>query len=162
MKKLFVCVLMLALALPFSAFAEVDLSGMTYEELVALKDKINIAIWNSEEWQEVTVPQGRWIVGEDIPAGKWTIKCADVNRESFDMCFTSFIWGEALDEDDEISHRGRYGSVLIYNPTHADYEEGQITELTIELVDGDIVDIDPEWAPAVFSPYAGKPSLGFK
>ena len=30
--------------------AEIDLSGMGYEELVALKDRINLAIWKSEEW----------------------------------------------------------------------------------------------------------------
>lgn len=34
-----------------SASAEVDLSGMTYAELVALKDQIDLAIWNSNEWQ---------------------------------------------------------------------------------------------------------------
>ena len=25
------------------------------------------------EWKEVTVPAGKWIVGEDIPAGKYAI-----------------------------------------------------------------------------------------
>lgn len=43
--------------------AQIDLSAMTYEELVALKDKINLAMWESKDWEEVTVPQGVWTVG---------------------------------------------------------------------------------------------------
>ncbi len=64
----------LALIMTATTFADIDLSGMTYDELVALKDQINLAIWNSEEWQEVEVPQGVWEVGADIPAGKWEIR----------------------------------------------------------------------------------------
>ncbi len=37
---------------------DIDLSHMSFEDLVTLKDQINLAIWNSKEWQEVTVPQG--------------------------------------------------------------------------------------------------------
>ena len=64
-------------AIPLSAHAEekkIDLSGLTYNELVELKDQINLAIWECDEWQEVEVPQGIWKVGEDIPAGHWTIR----------------------------------------------------------------------------------------
>ena len=60
----------LVLTLAPAAFADVDLSGMSFDELVALKDQINLALWNSADWQEVTVPQGVWQVGADIPAGK--------------------------------------------------------------------------------------------
>lgn len=64
MKKalsLFLAIMLLIVSIP--AMADVDLTGMTYAELVALKDQINLAIWNSSEWQEVTVPQGVWKVG---------------------------------------------------------------------------------------------------
>ena len=50
-----------------------DISSLSYDELVELKDSINLAIWNSQEWQEVTVPMGVWTVGEDIPVGHWSI-----------------------------------------------------------------------------------------
>ena len=52
-----VCILMM-LSISTVVFADIDLSGMNYDELVALKDQINRAIWNSDDWQEVEVPQG--------------------------------------------------------------------------------------------------------
>ena len=69
MKKVITILITLALilSLSVSALADFDLSGLSFEELVALKDQINLAIWNSEKWQEVEVPHGVWLVGEDIP-----------------------------------------------------------------------------------------------
>lgn len=58
-----------------SALADVDLSGMSFDELVALRNQIDQAIWASDGWQEVEVPSGVYIIGEDIPEGRWSIKC---------------------------------------------------------------------------------------
>ena len=140
------------------AFAEsINLDGLTYSELVALKDRINLAIWESDEWQEVTVPQGVWKVGEDIPAGHWTVKCAS------DCRFTWIQWGEYLEPNgEEIAYEGLYvGLHSVYNPDHKYFEIGDgATEYSFEVCDGQYIVI--EEAPAIFMPYAGKPSLGFK
>ncbi len=50
-----------------------NVDSLSYNELADLKDQINLAMWNSDEWQEVKVPQGIWEVGVDIPTGHWTI-----------------------------------------------------------------------------------------
>jgi len=155
MKRVFslalACVLVLTLA-P-AAFAEWDLSGLTFDELVALKDQINLAIWSSAEWQEVTVPQGLWKVGEDIPVGTWTIKCND-------GYFTKIIAGTNVKPSGD-GLEFPYGAAnMIYNPNHSMYRSDKITEWSVVLHDGDYVEVDD--APAVFTPYAGKPSLGFK
>lgn len=141
------------------SFAEtIDLSKLSYDELVALKDQINLAIWNSQEWQEVTVPQGVWKVGEDIPAGTWTVTCDDSWR------YSRIYWGELLaDNGQEIvfAYDMRYDYRSVYNPYHKHYEVGDgETSYTFTVRDGDYIVI--EKAPAVFTPYAGKPSLGFK
>ena len=162
MRKLIVALLVVAMMVSTAMAEGIDLSGLSYDELVALKDRINLAIWESEEWQEVTVPQGRWIVGEDIPAGTWTIKCSTINPESISARLTQVEWGEKLDEDGDISFSGRHGYENIFSPESEYYEAGDITEITVELQDGDIVDIDTNYGPAVFMPFAGKPSLGFK
>jgi len=135
-----------------------DLSGLSYEELVALKDCINLAIWESEEWQEVTVPQGVWVVGEDIPAGKWTIKCVDGAFR------TEICWGDYLSEDGTSVSDETRGEVYVYisNPEHRLYEAGDMTEYTVTLQVGDYVEVASNEDAAVFMPYAGKPSLGFK
>ena len=144
--------LALVLALAPAAFADVDLSGMSFDELVALKDQINLAIWNSAEWQEVEVPQGVWRVGEDIPAGKWTIRAISGGNAYVKV-------GNEL-KDGGTDVKSKY-TLDIYAPDHRNYTEGKnMTEGTAELEAGQYVSIN--YANAVFTPYAGKPSLGFK
>lgn len=152
MKRVFSLILCIAV---FSfcaiAYADVDLSGMSFDELVALKDKINLAIWNSEEWQEVTVPQGVWEVGADIPAGKWTITAPSGNTTAI------FIGSHLTDGGSDVNYE--YGDI-IYSPTALFYSEGSKTEYTVDLYAGQYISITI--SSAVFSPYSGKPALGFK
>lgn len=142
--------------IPFAHAATFDLSGLSYNELVALKDQINIAIWKSQEWQEVTVPQGVWLVGEDIPAGRWTIKTGasyamitigtklDATGKSID------IWGSNF-----------YHSVMVCNPNDRLYDStSDKSEVDFDLKAGTYIIIDS--GSVIFTPYAGKPSLGFK
>ena len=156
MKK--VCLLVLALVLVGSfAFAEVDLSGMSYDELVALKDQINLAIWNSQEWQEVTVPVGVWKVGEDIPAGHWTITVAPDGSYKW----SSVAVGTALSEtgkDIDFMSSAYYYSEQLKLPGSEDYSG--LDEMNYDFKDGDYVIIN--YGDVIFKPYAGKPSLGFK
>ena len=156
MKKLLTIILILALAVPAAAFADLpDISNLSYDELVQLKDSINLAMWNSQEWQEVTVPQGIWIVGEDIPAGTWTVKCA---TDSFSV--VSF--GDTLNEmGTDIEYTQYYHYETITSPDSNIYEKDKdITEYTSTVKDGDYIKI--EYSSVIFMPDTGKPSLGFK
>ena len=144
--------LVLVLALAPAAFADVDLSGMTFDELVALKDQINLALWNSADWQEVTVPQGVWEIGADIPAGKWTIlptPFADTYIK---------IGSETKNGGTEVNSKV---SQRIKDKDYRDFDASKdITSWNVELEAGQFLQVD--YGPAVFTPYAGKPSLGFK
>jgi len=156
MKKLLTIILILALAVPAAAFADLpDISNLSYDELVQLKDSINLSIWNSQEWQEVTVPQGIWIVGEDIPAGTWTVKCA-TDR------FSVVIFGDTLNEmGTDIEYTQYYNYQTIESPDSSNFDKDKdITEYTFTVKNGDYIKI--EYASIIFMPYAGKPSLGFK
>lgn len=152
--------LLFAVVMLFSvAIAEntIDLSGLSYDELVVLKNRINLAIWNSQEWQEVTVPQGVWKVGEDIPAGHWTVKCHP------DTPWTRIDWGSKLDANgQDIPYSGRYAIYnTVYNPNNITFDPiNDVSEYSFEVQDGDYIVIDS--GAAVFTPYVGKPSLGFK
>ncbi len=53
---------------------EIDLYNMTYNELLQLQQQVNTALWNSDGWNEVTVPPGVYEVGKDIPAGRYTVR----------------------------------------------------------------------------------------
>lgn len=152
-KYLIACALFLSLAMPVSA--EIDLSGMSYAELVALKDQINLAMWDCEQWQEVTVPQGIWEVGVDIPAGHWTVTAAD-------GAWASVMYGSKLNENGKsLARSDDYFSEIIVSPSSRIYAEGQDNpQIDIDAKTGAYICVDD--GSVVFTPYSGKPSLGFK
>ena len=87
--------ILLSIALAFSA-AETDLSGMSFDELIALQEQVNKALWNSDGWQEVTVPVGVYKVGEDIPAGRWTVMNS-VDEDTYIWVYKTIKNGELSD-----------------------------------------------------------------
>lgn len=155
MKKLFSLFLILCtIAAP--SLAEVDLSGMSFDELVALREQIDLAIWNCAEWQEVTVPQGVWKVGEDIPVGRWTIKAAD-------GVWARVSYGSDLDDNQkEVDYRSDdYYSSQVHSKTWRSFDpNSDIPQIDIDAKAGAYIVV--ENGNVVFSPYTGKPSLGFK
>ena len=157
MKKIACLVFALFLLIP-CAFAEsIDLSGLSFEELAALRDRILLEMMLRDEWQEVTVPVGVWKVGESIPAGTWTVKCVDKQ-----YAFVS--WGDKLDksgEDIDVFSSSRYShSNTIKSTSSSVYKDGDQTEYTFTVKDGDYIVI--EHSAIIFMPYKGKPNLGFK
>ncbi|MBR3796158.1 MAG: hypothetical protein IKK34_09070 [Clostridia bacterium] len=155
MKRLVTLMLMLLFMVGVASAEAIDLSGMSFDELVALREKVDLAIWSCEEWQEVKVPQGVWVIGQDIPAGKWTIKADDG--------ITALLqWGDMLDEaGNGISWDGKICETeMLYSETCRFYEKGDATEVTWDLKDGQYFIV--EEGIVQFSPYSGKPSLGFK
>lgn len=154
MKKfisIFLCLVLCA----SMALAEVDLSGMSFDELVKLKAQINLAIWMSQEWQEVTVPQGMWEIGVDIPAGHWTLIA---NKSAYVM----LGYGNQLDESGkDLSFRGSiYELDTIIGEDNWAYDENSKNQTDFVLKDGCYLLIDG--GSVIFTPYTGKPSLGFK
>ena len=156
MKKLLSLVLILALLLPAVGMADVDLSGLTFAELVALREQIAQELTTRPEWKEVTVPIGVWKVGEDIPAGHWTITAQR-------GLYSSVSIGTALDalkqDIDIMSTKVYYSEMLLSGDAGYSSGFGNRQSLDIELQNGYYVVI--AYGPAVFSPYTGKPSLGF-
>lgn len=157
MKKLLTFLLAFLLISP--AIAEnIDLSGLTYAELVALKDRINLAMWQSEEWQEVTVPVGLYVVGEDIPAGHWSIK---TNHSNCTIKVSDKLQKSKKAVD--FSYSGFYYDQIIHNrEAYAKYFNANSDLEVIDIVLHNGLFLEVEWGAAVFTPYAGKPSLGFK
>ena len=159
MKRILCIVLVIASLVPFALVnAEgIDLSGMSYDELVALKDKINLAIWNSQEWQEVKVPQGVWKVGEDIPAGHWSIEACPGDWANISVGTELDEYGKAI----KYSFSGRHYYAQVTSETYRSYKpDNDVPAIDIELNDGDYIQV--ENASVIFKPYSGKPGLGFK
>lgn len=157
MKKLIAVLLVLASLLSASFAAEqYDLSGMTYDELVAMKDQINLAMWNSKEWQEVVVPVGTWKIGEDIPAGYWTIS-------AHEECYITVTYSDVMqDNGRDLSWLMPKNAIheTIVGPKNWMYSPSHMRSISIDCKEGFWIQISG--GPVMFTPYQGKPSFGFK
>lgn len=113
-----VVMLVLALVLVGAvALAEVDLSGMSYEEMVELRDQLDKAIWASDGWQYVQVPGGDYDVGVDIPAGRWTLVGVD--------SYSSFEVYVSRDLKDNYSYDALFESLKLNQHYNITLEDGQ-------------------------------------
>ena len=63
MKKLALTLALLLTLTLVPAHAEIDLSGMTLAELMELSQQVTMAMWETEEWEEVEVPIGVYEIG---------------------------------------------------------------------------------------------------
>lgn len=161
MKKL-IAMLIAATIMLSVAYADTpDISGLSFNELIALRAEVNKALMSSDKYQEVTVPQGEWEVGTDIPAGKWLVKCSDVGRNSYILKECEITWGRGKPDNGRFDYRDRKGEATIANPNNKNYS-GRVTEVIIDVEDGDYIVIDTFYNSAVFCTYTGKPDLGFK
>ena len=134
MKKLIAVCMVLGLLLSCAA-AETDLSSMSYDDLVQLQKKVVFEIMSRPEWKQVTVPAGSWRVGDDIPAGYYSI--------STDDQALVIVWRKNKDDYDD---NGRY----YYDILTADKPCGKIILKTGMLVETS--------RPVIFAPPM---SLGF-
>ncbi len=146
------CSLALSPLLPSRADG-VDLSDMSFDELVALRDQIDMAIWSSAEWQEVEVPEGIYQVGKDIPAGHWSIR-------PIDQYYMNIYYFDILDSIGKGPGPGAKLFIQDISKSGTDGFGGIVLEYTdLDMVDGMYFYCS---GPVVFSPYAGKHTLNFR
>lgn len=139
MKKLVSLFIIIVMAFSISiSYADVNLSELSYDELLFIKENFMKEIMSRPEWKSVEVPSGHWRVGEDIPEGNYSIRVPDDKG-----CYMR-IWG--ADFEDWNTNGG-----LLY---HDSLKKGQVIG-KIELKKGWLVDID---SVVYFEPPRG---LGF-
>ena len=90
---------------PVPALVTIQTSSLSTEELIALRKQVDEEIHSRPEWKEVEVPAGTWTVGEDIPAGSYSIRSLSQysgtlyiyrkNSTTFDSYY-SLRYGETL------------------------------------------------------------------
>lgn len=73
MKKYLGLLLAVLLLLPVFANAEVDVKALSTDELLALRVSIVDELMARGEMKSANVPAGEYVVGEDIPAGSYSI-----------------------------------------------------------------------------------------
>ena len=71
MKKFFAVLLLLTTLFTPAVAEELDLDGMSLEELLAMQSSIQQAIEKKISGSGEILPEGEYVVGEDIKAGKY-------------------------------------------------------------------------------------------
>ena len=157
MKKLLSVALVLCLLAPCVCAESIDLSGLSVADLAALRDRCQMEMMKREEWQEVTVPVGVWEIGKDIPDGHWSITASKKGSYGWG----SIIYCDKLDATEKKADR-RGSSFYYYDQVKYPGSDASVEAETIDIVlkSGGYLII--EFSAMVFTPYTGKPDLGFK
>lgn len=92
MKRIIVSLLLLLL-IPVISVAQVELTGLSYDELVDLSRQVGSAIMSHELFDSVSVPSGLWEVGVDIPQGTWILTPANGD-------YVSVVYGKSIDSSE--------------------------------------------------------------
>lgn len=87
--SVFLCLVILSCALTVPAARAENVSEMSYERLIQLRQRVDQEIISRPEWKEVTVPAGIYKIGEDIPAGTYSIRLPNA-----DGCENFSVWGK--------------------------------------------------------------------
>lgn len=132
-----------------------DFNTMSLDELITLKEQINLAFWSLQEWQEVVVPPGVYEIGVHIPEAHWTVTATD--GTSPHITFFS-----ELNDSKTGSNGYIIDSVSLTSKTYKrGFDENRDIEFfDFELKKGKYIEI--ESGSVIFTPYSGKPDLGFK
>ena len=150
MKRL-LCVLLILCAVPVFVFAEdIDLSALSFDELRTLQTRISNELTTRPEWKNVTVPEGFYTIGVDIPAGKWEIRCG----EKSEYGYVSINYGNSVNSSGA-SLTFPYDWIgLLYR----DGEEYKMEKVVLDLKEGYYIEI--QYGQAVFT-IPEKVDLGF-
>jgi len=150
MKKLICLILAIFMVLLSTvALSEVDISGLSYDELLKLVNEAQMLMMKSDKWQEVEVPAGTYQIGKEIPAGYWTITASPKQRPKI-------TWGTKLKEDGiTIDFWGSSFSTdtRITGVENWMYSEGDVNSVNWDLKEGQYISI--EEGSVIFTPFKG-------
>lgn len=166
MKKLLFVFCLFSMIVCSAKAENVSIKDLSFSELSILRDRCQYEMMNSTGWKEVTVPQGIWLVGKDIPAGTWVIKCADIAREKVGMRICNVKWGIGYPDfwGGGFSPENEKGSVKLanpYNDYYEKYEDGSQIECRIQLEDGYYLLIENLYNSVVFMKEFSEPAFSF-
>lgn len=155
--KRFFCLLFVLVLLPVASLSDLpDLSALSFDELFQLRGQALLAMWNSDQWQEVRVPAGVYEIDVDIPEGYWTLVPNSGDSVSYVYCDQLDETRSTFAHDCEIWQSYWVNAARTLNNEWKD--KSSLHELSLDMKAGRFIIIPCE---TIFTPYAGKPDLGF-
>lgn len=157
---LLLCMIMLLSCSGMSVLAEaseIDLSGMTLDELRALKERITMAMWETEEWLQATLRPGVYEIGVDIPAAHWDLTAVKGDYAHVIWCRALNRTGKGCDDSDKMHGQ----TIMDKNYKNFDTYMGIYpNQIDLELIDGTFLIV--EQGPVILTPYAGNDLIEFE
>lgn len=130
MKRL-LCVLLILCVLPVCVLSEsIDLSSISTDDLVSLRDRITNEI--NSRLHKITLNAGIYQVGVDIPEGRYVMRCGQS-----EYGFIVVAYDGKLNE----SETGIYMPCDFYGSIYETADESHISEQGIKLIDGYYIEI---------------------
>ena len=152
MKKLLAIILAVTMLLPTVALSDLpDLSSLSLEELHELRKTVCAEILSRSQWESVTVPPGFYVIGEDIPAGHWTIKYKDPYA-----AVLYFTKADATGKNPDYFNGGAVYQANIGAPGNDLESLYNLKETDIDLIAGCYLTI--EFGSVIFEPFTGRTS----
>ena len=144
MKRLIALLLACLLVVPCAFAEDIDLSSLSFNDLVILKERISQELTTRPEWKSVPVPPGLYQVGVDIPAGEWCLKCADSSVFVHVTCGTKlndtktdvdggFEFYDLIYKEEDGS-RTTYINAVLYDGLYLKVEDGSVLFTTPEKI----------------------------
>lgn len=148
MIKRIACILAAAMLLIGSSALADDrkMSDMSVEELVTIHTLSQHYLFNHPDLKRVLVPAGTYKIGDEIPAGHWTIIAPD------EIATIHVIYGTAVDQFGNIDVYKPQTNCLIYGSKSYVYRVGNPTEVDYVLEKGKYIQLS---SGAYFQVYAG-------
>lgn len=114
------------LSMPAALAEEIDVKKYSYKQLELIEKAIRHEMMTRPEWKRVTVPVGIWKVGDDIPAGTYSIRATPEGITSVNL------WRRA--KDDYSSNGLILCESVIFDETDligkVIFEEGNVLEIS--------------------------------
>ena len=121
-RRFLCCLLVCLLLIPVALAAKPDLSSMTDDEIVELLTEVNEAIVKRGIAKTAKLPEGAYIAGVDIPAGKYI----------FTVLATGDDWGNVT-----VYSEGGKGKQKLWNVVAAPENGAEPDTIFITLEEGD-------------------------
>lgn len=119
----FLCLVLAGLLFALPAMAEtIDLSKLSDDEIVALLDSVNAEVVSRGINKTASLPQGSYIGGKDLPAGRYIFVCKATGND----------WGNVT-----VKSEGGSGKLIIWEVVSAPSEGEDPETIFITLNDGD-------------------------
>ena len=139
MKKVIIVAVLLAAIIGTTnvsaAVAGIDISGLSNEELVELREEIDQKLFDNGETD--TINEGVYVVGKDIKAGTYELSSKAI--ESIDW---TFVYVYNSKEDCDKGHKSARESYIVGNRDSNETELDEYHSVSVTLEESNVISIE--------------------